>query len=97
MRDHDVLAIIDELQDNIFNDKLTAIPDMFAALSIGLASIHQLLPSRQELNFKQILTTLVQAYTNKDYLLLADTLEYELKPLLTISLNGDGQNEANQG
>ncbi len=88
MRDQAILSIIDEFQNNIFNGKSTAIPETFAALSVGLESICQFIPGRHELKFRQTLVTLVQAYGNKDYLLLADILEYELKPLLMTSLNG---------
>jgi hypothetical protein len=82
MEDQDILSMIYDLQVDIFNGQFNALPRKFASFSTGLKSIYRSIPSQHELYFKQSLLMLIQAFENRDYLLVADILEFKLKTLL---------------
>ncbi|MDR3592567.1 MAG: hypothetical protein P4N41_23160 [Negativicutes bacterium] len=89
MEDQDIFSRIQELQTDIFDARIDVLPGKFASLSTGLAASCRSIPSRSEPYFRQILLALLRAYESRDFLLLADVLEFELKPLLVDAMGGD--------
>lgn len=89
MKNLEIISVIDEQQADIFNARLQEFSDKFASLAVSLQAISRSIPGKHNQNFKQILLALLHAYESRDYLLVADTLEFELKPLLTKALGGE--------
>lgn len=79
-----LLELIDNMQKDVFSYHLVGLAGKMLKLSEGLAleSGNLTVPERTKLN--TILHTLLESYSKKDYLLVADVLEYELKPLLAV-------------
>ncbi len=89
MTNQDIFSIISELQNDIFNSQFRNFPNKFGAFAESLAVIFHSSPTSHSKAFNRILLALIHAYENKDYLLVADTLEFELKPLLIEVLGGE--------
>ncbi len=81
-----VNLLIDAIQQHLFNDHLCEFSNYFAELPNLCEKIFPELASAYHSQFNQILLALLQAYENKDYLLVADLLEFELKPCLAEGL-----------
>lgn len=81
-----VISLIDLIQSQLFNEQLHQFSCTFAALPNLFEGVFQELSSEYHQQFNQILLVLLQAYENKDYLLVIDLLEFELKPCLVNGL-----------
>jgi hypothetical protein len=94
MENEDILALIYELQLDIFDGQFQVLSEKLASLSTGLNSVYRAIPAKNQQYFKQILLALLKAFESRDYLLLADILEFELKPLL-VDVFGEGEQHGN--
>ena len=74
--------LIDSMQQHLFQEKLHEFSNCYAQLPSLCESVFPKLATAYHPQFNQILLALLQAYGNKDYLLVADLLEFELKPCL---------------
>ncbi|WP_018702252.1 hypothetical protein [Anaeromusa acidaminophila] len=74
------LEAIDELQNAIFKFEASILETKVIAM-LDLLSKHSLV-LENEVSVQRVLQELLKAYQTKDYLLLADVLEFKLKPLL---------------
>lgn len=87
---NEIIRQIDELQDKIFAQDLKTVPEGVTSLlatlveqgGIDLQSIDSITA------FNQLMEMSLQAMTNRDYLLLADLLEFRLKPMLPETKGG---------
>ncbi len=81
-------AAINNIQEKIFSFDTGNIPreiaEILARILEGRAIETE--DPRQIQNLNEMMNTVFSAITNHDYLLLADVLEYQLKPFLGISL-----------
>jgi len=73
-----IQVIVDEMENDIFQLDFKAVGYGMVNLIEELAQIDELLSYDQKQMFNEILGYLNIAYENKDYLLLADLLRYEL-------------------
>lgn len=89
----DVLTVIYQLQVDIFSGRFEALPENFALLSEGLASVGPTIPGRHIAYYREILLAMLESYESGDLLRFADVLEFELKPLLVGLQDGAGQHE----
>jgi hypothetical protein len=87
---NEIIRQIDELQDKIFAQDLKTVPEGVTSLlatlveqrGIDLQSIDSIT------KFNRLMEMSLQAMTNRDYLLLADLLEFRLKPMLPETKGG---------
>ena len=84
------ISSIDQLQDYIFNYQLSTIRDSFIQFINELERVSHDIPNDRKVEYNQCLLYILQAFENKDYLLLADLVEYELKPLVGNFTGGAG-------
>lgn len=84
----EVIEQIDMIQKDIFDFRVQLLPEQVSNLMSAI--IEQGLIPLQEASkiqyFNQILQGCLQAMQNRDYLLLADLLEFKLKKLLHMHL-----------
>lgn len=86
--DRNVLTLIDTLQQDIFTYRLADFSsNMLRLIEMLTVWAKAGFPSRQTA-LNVILKKALDSYEKKDYLLLADVLEFELKPLLTVGEDG---------
>jgi hypothetical protein len=84
-----LFAAIDQYQEDVFEyrpaEMAASFMAMVDALEYWVANIF-----RPEANTRlnRLLEVMLTAYQNKDYLLVADLAEYELKPLALSAVNG---------
>lgn len=89
-RVNELINLIDLTQNQLFDEQLHLFLANFINLPTLLERIFLELPSECRQQFNQILLALLQAHENKDYLLLIDLLEFELKPYLVMNLREEG-------
>jgi hypothetical protein len=75
---------IRQLQNDIFTYKIEAVPVQLSELMAGVieAGVVDLSDASQVQRFNRIMQAGLEAVQNRDYLLLADIMEYELKIIL---------------
>jgi hypothetical protein len=78
---------IDEIEKLIFEFKIPAAMKEFASLSEELILASGNLDQSKLGDMLLIIKAMNSALTTKDYLLLIDLLEYELKPFISTSLS----------
>lgn len=78
-----ILALIEDLQNDIFAYRLDKFSQKMLQFVENLTTWVTSLSATEKNRLNTILTALLDSYGKKDYLLLADLLEFELKPLLT--------------
>ena len=79
---NEIIQYIDKAQENIFKYNIQEMSDNIANMSIELEKIIINLEDKDRNLLLQIFEYINIALSNKDYLLCADLLEYELKPLM---------------
>lgn len=80
-----ILSMIGDIQDNIFSYRVDTLPYKMLPLVEALMSGNGALVVNDLPRLQGVLKALLDSYEKKDYLLIADLLEFELKPLLTKS------------
>ena len=75
----DLLAAI---EDKIFAYEIDELPGMIDQLMQALMTLLAGKSPEDIIKINQVLELLIKAMQDKDYLLLADTLRYELQPML---------------
>ncbi|MDU4959247.1 MAG: hypothetical protein E6X17_01085 [Sporomusaceae bacterium] len=75
-------TLIAESQLAIFSYRLDLFTERFLELIDLLTAGMQSLTVEEQENLNSVLQVLLTAYEGKDYLLVADLLEFELKPLI---------------
>nr|WP_092074314.1 hypothetical protein [Dendrosporobacter quercicolus]NSL49218.1 hypothetical protein [Dendrosporobacter quercicolus DSM 1736]SDM88166.1 hypothetical protein SAMN04488502_10894 [Dendrosporobacter quercicolus] len=79
-----LLTNIEELQNAIFAYEQEQFTNQFVKLTDLLIAGMQGLSIQDQAILNPVLNAVLTSYEQRDYLLLADLLEYELKPLLTV-------------
>ena len=79
-----LLTSIEEIQNAIFAYEIERFTNQFVELTDLLIAGMQGLSAQDQTVLNPVLNAILTSYEQKDYLLLADLLEYELKPLLTV-------------
>lgn len=79
-----LLTSIEEIQNAIFAYEIERFTNQFVKLTDLLIAGMQGLSAQDQAVLNPVLNAILASYEHKDYLLLADLLEYELKPLLTV-------------
>lgn len=77
-----IVSLLNDLQHGIFYDQMTDFAENFACLAEALEQIAVRISDGRRHGFNQILAAILHACENKDYLLMADLIEFELKPFL---------------
>ncbi|MGE5390767.1 MAG: hypothetical protein ACM3PE_06850 [Deltaproteobacteria bacterium] len=79
-----IIEAINEAQKLIFDYNVSTLPNR--VMELMAATIEQpafdITDGAKLVRFNKIMEACLQAMQNQDYLLLADVMEYELKPLL---------------
>ncbi len=78
----ELLTMIDDIQGSVFDYQLKRLSELIIQLVEKLMVLASSLPTDKQVAMNKVLTAILNSYENKDYLLMADLLEYELKPLL---------------
>lgn len=78
----DILQLIEEVQQDIFRFHIPVAMQKVAEIIDHLMLLANRLENSTLLQLMGIITHMNQALGNKDYLLLADLLQYELKPFI---------------
>jgi hypothetical protein len=76
------IVLIDEIQHDVFDYRLDAFSHHFLRLIDLLAIGTQALDKQERGLLEPILNAMLHAYERKDYLMIADLLFFELRPLL---------------
>jgi hypothetical protein len=87
-----LLTMIEDIQNNIFSYTLDPLSQQMLGLVETLTSGVIGLAVQNQIQLNAVLNALLDSYGKKDYLLIADLLEFELKPLLP-DLGQECQNE----
>lgn len=78
---HNIIELIDIIQENIFKYNINNISKNISLLVENIVSYINVFEV-EETKLNEILNWVNISLVNKDYLLLADILEYEFKPLI---------------
>lgn len=78
---HNIIELIDIIQENIFKYNINNIFENISLLVENIVSYIDVF-AVEEIKLNKILNWVNISLLNKDYLLLADILEYEFKPLI---------------
>ena len=81
-----LVLLIDEIQDDIFAYHIEKVSTAMIRLAETLTTWIKTLSAKEQTAVNPVLKAIIDSYANKDFLLVADLLEFELKPLL----NGQG-------
>lgn len=73
---------VNEIQKAIFSYQIAEVSGKIFMFIERMSTWTILLALEEQIIVNQILGAVLKSYENKDYLLLADLLEFELKPLL---------------
>lgn len=79
-----LLLLIDEIQDDIFAYRIEKVSSTMIRLAEGLTGWIKTLSSNEQTVVNPVLKAIIDSYAKKDFLLVADLLEFELKPLLNV-------------
>lgn len=78
----ELIMIIDKIQNDVFNYRLNELGKDFLQLVDLLSTGMQTLSVQDQALLAPVLRAILTAYERKDYLLTADILFFELRPLL---------------
>jgi hypothetical protein len=80
----DIATLNKNIQDSIFGYKVRELPAQVTGLfeTIVALGLHSKLAATELRRFNQLFEGCLQALQNKDYLNLADMLQYEILPML---------------
>lgn len=79
-----LLMLIEDIQNDIFDYRIGAFDHHFLQLIDLLAGEMETLTPEDKAVLNPVLQAILDAYELKDYLLIADLLAYELKPLIVV-------------
>jgi hypothetical protein len=82
-----IIETIDAIQEKIFQYDVKETGSMLAGLIEQLSSLLPGLEEQRITDLNDILSTMMAALQNADYLLVADLLKYELEPYVRRSLS----------
>ena len=77
-------TLVAEIQDDIFAYRLDSFAGSFLKLVDLLVVEMQGLTPQEQVMLNPVLNAILAAYERKDYLLIADLLEFELRPLVVM-------------
>lgn len=77
-----IILQIDKLQGDLFAYRIDQVASLMINLVESLTAWVMGLTADEQAALNQVLSALLTSYEKKDYLLVADLLEFELKPLL---------------
>ncbi len=82
----DIHVMIDEVEKSIFEYNVDAVPKQISNIMAEIlkTEMFDLGDKGKIMNFNLLMDTSLQAMQNKDYLLLADIMEFKLKSFLGI-------------
>jgi hypothetical protein len=85
----DYLSLIKNIQDDIFAYNVVELPGKVTGLFEQVLASGLLcnLDAGEMQRFNRMFEACLHSLQDKDYLRLADTLEYEIRPLLALTLN----------
>ena len=89
MKDIKTFEIIDAVERSAFSFDIKELSVQMERLVDGLIRLTASMDPRRIGDLERIIININQALTGRDYLLLADLAEYELKPMLA-ALEGNG-------
>ncbi len=85
-----MIDIIDRLQEDIFKYEMQGVNTEISSLIGGITRLMAGITHSQTATLNEILKYITTGMQNQDYLLVADILEYELKPFIKGLSDGKG-------
>ncbi|WP_346353481.1 hypothetical protein [Azotosporobacter soli] len=82
MRENNILETITAFQEALFSGELTELGEHFAKIADALGSWSACLTEERQMQLVALLESVLKAFANQDYLLVADLLEYQLLPFV---------------
>ncbi|MDF2500962.1 MAG: hypothetical protein K0Q77_1676 [Anaerosporomusa subterranea] len=79
---NEILTLIDDIQSNIFAYKIELLSKQVIQLSEEMATWVSFLSENDQNTLNIVLNAILASYEKKDYLMLADLMEFELKRLV---------------
>ena len=80
---NELRTLIEDIQHAVFDYQIKHLSELIIQLVEKLMLQANQLTGEKQASLNQVLNAILASYEKKDYLLLADLLEYELKPILT--------------
>lgn len=79
-----LLMLIEDIQNDVFDYRISSFRGHFLQLIELLSGAMQNLTLQDQEILNPVLQAVLSAYERRDYLLIADLLAYELKPLIAL-------------